>query len=715
MTAQTQEVNKQHRYLYLLILLVGGVALDLLGSWLMRILQLPLYFDCVGIILASALGGYLPGIVVGYVSNIINGVNDPTNMYYAFTSVLIAFCAGYFSRHGWFKKPLGCIKAILIFSLIGGGIGSIISWLLFGFDVSGVASEPFSRALVERGVMSAFWAHFLLDMLLDVIDKTLHMVVVLLILRLIPESVQQRLRFHSWQQKPLSDEERRRVLRMTTRAMSLKSKITLLIGVAAAFMAVATAGISYLLYHRSAIENYTRIGQEISTLASGLINGDRVEDYLALGASAPGYAETKAQLELIRASSTDIEYLYAYQIREDGCHVVFDLDTEELEGEEPGAVIPFDESFGNVVPTLLAGGEIDPIITDARYGWLLTSYTPVRDSTGKTVCYAATDIDMGDIRADEIGFITRVMTLFSGFFLIVLAFGLWAAEYYLILPLNAMTERADEFAYNSEQARDESVEKFKDLQIRTGDEIENLYDSFAATMASTVSYFGESQKKTESITRMQSGLILVLADLVESRDKCTGDHVRKTAAYARIILNQMAADGVYQDQVTEEFIENVASSAPLHDVGKISVPDAILNKPGKLTDEEFEIMKRHTTAGNAIINKAIELVADSGYLKEARNLATSHHEKWNGSGYPYGLKGEEIPLSARVMAVADVFDALVSRRSYKEPFSFEKAVSIIEEGSGSHFDPQIVESFKHALPKVREIYATNMEEGGLQL
>ena len=142
----------------------------------------------------------------------------------------------------------------------------------------------------------------------------------------------------------------------------------------------------------------------------------------------------------------------------------------------------------------------------------------------------------------------------------------------------------------------------------------------------------------------------------------------------------------------------------MHDIGKIKVPDSILNKPGKLTDEEFEIMKTHTSAGNEIIQQAMELVStDSGYLKEAKNLATYHHEKYNGKGYPVGLSGEDIPLSARVMAVADVFDALVSRRSYKEPFSFEKAMQIIEEGSGSHFDPNIVKAFFEAKDKVKEV------------
>jgi HD-GYP domain-containing protein (c-di-GMP phosphodiesterase class II) len=170
-------------------------------------------------------------------------------------------------------------------------------------------------------------------------------------------------------------------------------------------------------------------------------------------------------------------------------------------------------------------------------------------------------------------------------------------------------------------------------------------------------------------------------------------------------MDQMRKDGAYTDQLTDEFCEDVVNSAPLHDIGKIQVPDAILNKPGKLTDEEFDIMKTHAAAGGEIIDQAIAAVSeeDSGYLKEARNLAAYHHEKWNGKGYPDGLSGEEIPLSARIMAVADVFDALVSKRSYKDGFPFEKAVGIIEEGSGSHFDPKIVDSFLKAQDEIRAV------------
>ena len=215
----------------------------------------------------------------------------------------------------------------------------------------------------------------------------------------------------------------------------------------------------------------------------------------------------------------------------------------------------------------------------------------------------------------------------------------------------------------------------------------------------------EYKKQTDAIEKLQNGLILVLADLVESRDKCTGDHIKKTAEYVRIIMEQLIKDNVYVNELTDSFVEDVVRSAPLHDIGKIQVPDAILNKPGRLSPDEFEIIKTHTTAGRDIISSAIDMVSEeeSGYLYEARNLAYCHHEKWNGSGYPQGLIGENIPLSARIMAVADVFDALVSKRSYKEPMPFEEAIGIIKDSSGTHFDPKIVDSFIKAEDKIRRV------------
>jgi HD-GYP domain-containing protein (c-di-GMP phosphodiesterase class II) len=319
-------------------------------------------------------------------------------------------------------------------------------------------------------------------------------------------------------------------------------------------------------------------------------------------------------------------------------------------------------------------------------------------------------MEMNNLRSEEFSFLAKIISLFLGFLLLIRTYSVWIAERHIIRPVNSIAHVSRHSGYDTPEAREKWLRMLDALNIQTGDEIETLYKEYKTAARNTVRYIEETQRKSGQLTKMQNGLILVLADMVESRDQCTGDHVYKTAAYTEIILRQMQKEGIYADKLSEAYITEVVNSAPLHDVGKITVSDVILNKPGKLTDEEFHIMQSHTTEGGKIIDKAMALVdEDSGYLNEAKNLALCHHEKWNGKGYPAGLKGEEIPLSARVMAVADVFDALVSRRSYKEPFTIEKALDIIRHDAGTHFDPLVARAFLDAEEEVRSVAKLKMD------
>ena len=211
------------------------------------------------------------------------------------------------------------------------------------------------------------------------------------------------------------------------------------------------------------------------------------------------------------------------------------------------------------------------------------------------------------------------------------------------------------------------------------------------------------RERTEKLVRLQNGIVGTMADLVENRDQNTGGHIDRTTTYMKTLIEAMLARDVYSGEMESWNLESVISSARLHDLGKIAIPDSILNKPGPLTKEEFEIMKSHSLEGERIIKKTILRTGDVEFLENAKIIAVTHHEKWDGSGYPYGIKEKEIPLQGRIMAVIDVYDALVSDRPYKKAFVHQEAVKIIMESSGRHFDPEITAVFDEINKKILEI------------
>ncbi|MCL2539642.1 MAG: response regulator [Oscillospiraceae bacterium] len=201
------------------------------------------------------------------------------------------------------------------------------------------------------------------------------------------------------------------------------------------------------------------------------------------------------------------------------------------------------------------------------------------------------------------------------------------------------------------------------------------------------------QQKTVQLQHLQNGIVFVLADMVENRDKGTGGHVERTTTYIKILIDAMIARGIYADEIGEIDLDLFVSSARLHDIGKISISDVILNKPAKLTDEEFEIMKTHVAEGERIIDQIVSRTGNVEFLRNAKLFAGYHHERWDGKGYPRGLEKTNIPLQGRIMALVDVYDALLSERPYKKPFTPEEAFKIIIDSSGKQFDPLIADVF----------------------
>ena len=299
--------------------------------------------------------------------------------------------------------------------------------------------------------------------------------------------------------------------------------------------------------------------------------------------------------------------------------------------------------------------------------FMLTAYTTVTDNYGIPL-----DNKILVILAFLLAFSILILIIFTHFF----------AE--PLLKLKKGTERIKEGDLSHK------------VDIVSNDSFGELADTFNDMTVSL-------DEKTKRLIAMQNSVLTGMATMVESRDNSTGGHIRRTSDCVRVFAEELLK-GPSTGSGTPQFYENVVKAAPMHDLGKIAVPDAILQKPGKFTDEEYEIMKSHSAEGARIVENVLSEVDDLEFKKIAIILAHYHHEKWDGSGYPDHLHGQEIPLEARIMALADVFDALVSKRCYKDSFSYDKAFQIIEESRETHFDPELGKQFIACRPKLEQLY-----------
>jgi putative two-component system response regulator len=214
----------------------------------------------------------------------------------------------------------------------------------------------------------------------------------------------------------------------------------------------------------------------------------------------------------------------------------------------------------------------------------------------------------------------------------------------------------------------------------------------------------EIKSQSERLQALQQATILIVTSLAETRDLETGNHIRRTQFFIEAIAQELVESGEYSDELSADMIAPIVRSAPLHDIGKVGIPDAILTKRGKLTDAEYEVMKSHAQLGLDAIERAEkQLGIQVDFLQHAKEIAVGHHEKWNGSGYPKGIAGRDIPISARLMAIADVYDALINQRCYKPAIEHTKSVEIMKQGYGTHFDPVAFDAFLRCEQRIIQI------------
>ena len=681
-----------------------GVLLNTLLSFIMYKIGIPLYFDTLGTIAVAAITGYLfPAICTAVCTSVFCSFFYWPSIYLAFFNAIIAVITVAFVRKYSFKNIGKFFIYVLAVTVISALSVSVLQFVLNGLNDNSITAKnafAFSSAASVPYLFSLCITNFMLYFL----EKCFISLFVILLTTFIPKTFLESFDEAAWSQKVISDTARQYINdNQSSMKNPLHKKITLTFVLTSMILVVLTEAIALRLYFDNTKKEKTQMAYSCVNLAADFIDASKIDDYLKYGAETPGYTETQERLTKILKSYDDIAYLYVLRIEENGGRFIFD--TDEVEPYATGQLVPFDSEFEKYLPALYEGKEIEPVISDNILGWLLTIYKPLVNAEGKTVCYVGADVSMRYVAGYMVRFIVKVLLIMAGFFIVIISFTIWSIGKNMSYPISAIAACVNRFSDSTEEqtALEENVKLIRSLNIQSGDEIQKLYDAICRMTLSQTEQIRDIRRLSESTVKMQDGLIITMADMVENRDSDTGAHVQKTSAYVKIIVEGLKRKGYYPQKITPKFMSDVVRSAPLHDVGKINISDTILNKPGKLTDEEFAIMKTHTTAGKEILEKAISTVQGENYLKEARNMAAYHHERWDGRGYPEGLHGEVIPLSARIMAVADVFDALASPRVYKPAFPLEKALAILQEGSGSQFDPKCVEVFMDSLDEVKMI------------
>ncbi len=402
----------------------------------------------------------------------------------------------------------------------------------------------------------------------------------------------------------------------------LKLMIILGLLILATVAAIVTS--SLIILNRATREHREQIIINAAQLAAERIEGDKIDGWFENGRDEDYYS-TASILESILHNTPYLQYLYVYQIRPDGCHVVFDFDSGDVEASDFSDIIPFDESWEELIPDLLAGNSIDTMETKDTYGWLLTRYEPVYNSEGKCVCYVGTDLSMQGVHDYVVNYVV---------FIAVIALILFLGCVLIGMRLYIGASRADEM------------------------------DNMIAR-----------QQRDKELTRE---IIEAFAKVIDLKDSYTQGHSFRVAQYTDALAREMGCD--------EETVEKYHNIALMHDIGKVAIPDKVLNKPGKLTDEEYSLIQSHTVRG-------YEVLESISLMPEIAIGARAHHERPDGKGYPLGLKEDEMPLVAQIIAVADCFDAMYSNRPYRSRMNFERVVQIIKDVSGTQLSPKVVDAF----------------------
>lgn len=505
----------------------AALLLNLVGSLITKLLGLPIFFDTIGTIFIAALGSYMPGIAVGFLTNLLKAPFDPMQMYFSSISILIAILTTFFARKGFFNHFGKALMLIPLLALVVGTCALFIENFL-------------TTASVLQSVHNIH-LNFTQNLVYDFIDKIISILFAFFILKKIPPHIRHSFRLIGQRQAPLTEEMKNAVEEIQYSSSSLRTKILLILTLSAFFVSFSIAFISYVLFRDGAISDRIKGVESMDSVVLNEIDPKRVDDYIKLGRDAEDYVEVEQKLYGIKHSSVDVKYLYVYRMLDNGCQVVFDLNATDLEADKPGTIVDYDSAVLKYKADLIAGKPIPPIISDDEYGYLLTLYKPLYDANGKCQCYAAVDFSMDNFSEYIRSFVAQLLILFIGCFIFIFVMGLWFIENNIILPVNTMAYCAQNFSYDNKEERDKNIERIKSLQISTGDEIENLYNSLIKSTENISTYLEHLQIAKIQVENMKVKVYAM--DELANTDSLTG--IRNKTAYTTMItkLDQHIEDG----------------------------------------------------------------------------------------------------------------------------------------------------------------------------
>ena len=479
---------------------------------------------------------------------------------------------------------------------------------------------------------------------------------------------------------------------------TLRIKMYILLISAVAFLSVVAASVSSVFYSKALTKRYTDVCRTVCKTTSGLINVENIEKYLA-GNNTVEYVEVSDRIITLKNAITDIEHIAVYKMNSSFMQTVFDTSSTEIKSGL-GTTKNYDNTWRVYKNELGKGVLIENARVLMNSGMADMYCMPLAVLNDGSCIYVCAGVSHNLINSEKAAFNSnnrKIILMLAVFIILCAGFIL---EKKVIGPVKRILVLVD----GATERKDIGfIQEIINSKIKTKNELENLYCSLLKIYTLKV----RLESVTENADTKNSETVV---SLIKRMDKFAESHLDNSLQYIILMLRKLRESGKYDDILTDKMCNDIVLAAPLHDVGKLAVEDEIVNKPSRLTEEEFEKMKEHSVLGAKIIDEMYIRHSEEDYLYMAREIAKSHHERWNGQGYPEKLKGEEIPLYVRIVSIADVFDALLSERVYKEPYTFEKSMEIIASYEGTYFDPELTRIFVEAKDDVYDIYKSIREK-----